>query len=205
MYKFLQRNQKKMLAVFGVFLMIVFVLPYTAFNSSGGRENPVVAYIGDEKVRANEFGQARADWEAVRRISIPVGPFQQISYVRLKLGRVAAAIEQSPELFLLLQKEALRQGIRVSPDRVDDLLAKDFNVPQSANKDDRERMRHAAEAFLLVQALYDRVLDNVKVSEPRVERRLSSDCRREAACARQPGTCRQPSARRRPPARWKDR
>ena len=174
MYRFFQRNQKKLLAVFGAFLMVVFILPTTFNSNRGARENPVVAYLGDEKVRASEFGQARADWDAVRRVAIPVGPFQQISYARLKLGRVAMEIEQSPELFLLLQKEALRQGIRIAPDRVDN-LAQEFDLRGNANAEEKERLRHAAEAFLLVQTLHDRVMDNVKVSEPRVERQLALD------------------------------
>jgi hypothetical protein len=172
MYRFFQRNQKKLLAVFGAFLMIVFILP-TTFRNSSGRENPVVAYMGDEKIRAVEVAQARADWAAVRRINVPIGPFQQIPYARLKLGRLAVEIEKSPELFLLLQKEATRQGIRVSPDRVDNVVLNEFDTRGAANPDERERMRGAAEAFLLVETLYNRVLDNVKVSEPRVERELA--------------------------------
>jgi hypothetical protein len=173
MYRFFQRNQKKLLAVFGAFLMVVFILP-TTFNRSGsGRENPVVAYIGDEKIRAQEMAQARVDWAEIRRVTIPVSAFQQIPYARLKLGRLAVEIERSPELFLLLQKEALRQGIRVAPDRVENLVFNEFDTRQRNNPDDKERVRHAAEAFLLVQTLYDRVLDNVKVSQPRVERELA--------------------------------
>ena len=93
MYRFFQRNQKKLLAIFGAFLMVVFILP-TTFRNSSGRENPVVAYMGDEKIRAVEVPPARADRAAVRRINGPIGPFQQIPYARLKLGRLAVEIEQ---------------------------------------------------------------------------------------------------------------
>src|SRR5881396_3029797 len=105
MYRFFQRNQKKLLAIFGAFLMVVFILPGTVGSGRGRRSNPVVGYLGDEKIRAMEMGQARADWDLLKRIPLRVSQFQRISWVNYKLGAVANEIDENPELFLLLQKE----------------------------------------------------------------------------------------------------
>ena len=175
MYRFFQRNQKKLLAVFGAFLMVVFILPSTVGTGGGGRQNPVVAYVGKDKIFMSELGQARADWEQLKRVRpIPISQFQQIPWVRYKLGPVLAMeIDQSPELFLLLQKEAQRMGIRAAPDRVENLLHGELEGPPNASQDDKDRRRHAAEAFVTVQSLYERLADNVKVSQPMVDHHLA--------------------------------
>lgn len=173
MYRFFQRNQKKMLAVFGAFLMVVFVLPYTAFDGGSGRANPVVAYLGDEKIYMAEMGHARADWGLLKSVSMRM-QFRYMPWVYAELGPVAQEIDKSPDLFLLLQKEARRQGIRVSPERVEALLRSELEPPPSAPPEERERRRRAGEGFLLVQGLYDRVGANVKVSEPMVDHFLAT-------------------------------
>ena len=47
MYRFIQKNNKKFLAVFAAFLMIVFILPST-MDQMGGPADPVLATIGDD-------------------------------------------------------------------------------------------------------------------------------------------------------------
>src|SRR5688572_18928296 len=137
MYRFFQRNQKKLLAVFGAFLMVVFILPSTVGSGGGGRQNPVVAYVGKDKIYLSEMGQARADWELLKRVRpISISQFQQIPWVRYKLGVVATEIDRSPELFLLLQKEAQRLGIRAAPDRIENLLHDQLQGAPNASQDD---------------------------------------------------------------------
>lgn len=171
MYRFFQRNQKKLLAVFGAFLMVVFILPSTA--GRGGRQDPVVGYVGKDKIYMTELAQARADWELLKRIPFPYSQFQRIPWVQYKLGRVAMEIEEAPELFLLLQKEARRLGIRPSPERVENLLHSELEGAANATQDDQDRRRAAAEAMVTVLSLYDRVGDNVKVTQPMVEHHLA--------------------------------
>jgi hypothetical protein len=171
MYRFFQRNQKKLLAVFGAFLMVVFILPSTA--GRGRRTDPVVGYVGSDKIRMTELAQARADWELLKRIPFTTAQFQRVPWVQFKLGRVASEIEETPELFLLLQKEAERMGIRPSPERVENLLHSELEGSPTADQEDQDRRRQAAEAFVTVQSLYDRVGDNVKVTQPMVDHHLA--------------------------------
>jgi hypothetical protein len=172
MYRFFQKNQKKLLAVFGAFLMVVFILPSTA--GRGRRQDPVVGYVGKDKIHMTELAQARADWELLKRIPYPYSQFRRVAWVEYKLGRVASEIEENPELFLLLQKEAERMGIRPSPERVENLLHSELEGPANASQDDQERRRSAAESFVTVLSLYERVGDNVKVTQPMVEHHLAT-------------------------------
>lgn len=181
MNNFFRRNQKKVLAVLGSFLMIVFILPTTCGQGGGAREDPVVAYAGDQEIHASELSQARADWEMLGRIpaqaprvamQMGMSPFQQVPYpYQLGIGLVQE-IEQRPELFLLLQKEAERNGIRIPPDRVNDAL-RQINLSPNISAEENERWRRAVESFLRVKSLYDRVTSNVKISEPVVSRQLA--------------------------------
>ena len=182
MNNFFRRNQKKLLAVLGSFLMVVFILPSTCGRGgAGGREDVVVAYAGDEKIHASELAQSKIDWETLKRIparaprvAMQMGgsPYQPVPYPYLLGLGTAMEIDQSPELFLLLQKEAERNGIKVPPDRVDSAL-REANISPNVSPEEGERWRHAVESFLRVKGLYDRVTSNVKVSEPVVMQRLA--------------------------------
>src|SRR5678816_604386 len=121
-----------------------------------------------------ELAQARADWELLKRIPYPYSQFRRVAWVEYKLGRVASEIEENPELFLLLQKEAERMGIRPSPGRVENLLLSELEGPANASQDDQDRRSSAAKAFVTVLSLYERVGDNVKVTQPMVEHHLAT-------------------------------
>lgn len=182
MTHFFRRNQKKLLAVFAAGLMIVFILPSTCGQRMNEREDPVIAYAGKDKIRASEIGAARADWDMLRRIPIrspmiaqQMGMpwYQPIPYA-YQLGTLAMEIEQTPELFLLLQKDADRAGIKVAPDRVDSAM-REINISPNISAEERQRWRRAIEAFLRVKSLHDRVTSNVKISGPVVAHQLAQN------------------------------
>jgi hypothetical protein len=179
---FFRRNQKKLLAVFAAGLMIVFILPNTCGQRTQEREDPVVAYVGEEKVHASQLGAARADWEMLRRIPVrsprvaqQLGQpwYQPIPYAYELGATLATEIEQTPELFLLLQKDADRAGIKVAPDRVDSAM-RELNISPNISAEEKERWRRAIESFLRVKSLHDRVTSNVKVSEPVIAHQLAN-------------------------------
>src|SRR5947207_13380708 len=64
MYKFFQRNQKKLLAILGSLLMVVFIIPST-FRSNVGRGETVVGTVGKAKVFAADEAQAKEDLHAL--------------------------------------------------------------------------------------------------------------------------------------------
>lgn len=169
MYKFIQKNQKKFLAVFAVGLMVVFILPPLT-----GQTDPAQAVafrLGDEKVTVTEARRAAEDWEAMTRglelqgIHFVLDGMQRRVPEELVLG-----IERDKVLFLLLQKEAQRLGLRVSQDEVNQY------APQGGP--DAPSIRRGIEGLLLVRALIDRVGDGVKPSEPRLTRELARNLQR---------------------------
>jgi hypothetical protein len=182
MNHFFRRNQKKFLAVFAALLMVMFILPFGTGQLGGGQNghDPVVAYAGKDEIHASELGNARTDWEMLKRVPIEsprvamlfgASPFQRMPYA-YQLGTLAMQIEQDPELYLLLQKEADQAGVRVGPDRVEDVL-RQINLSPNVSPEERAQWQRAVRSFLQVKSLYDRVTSNVKVSEPEVVQRLA--------------------------------
>ena len=187
MQHFFRRNQKKLLAIFAAGLMIVFILPFTGNQlGSDDREDPVIGYVDGDKVYGSELQSARGAWDMLNRITIESQPimtmFRRSPFERTpdrmpysyQLGMVTMWVERDPELFLLMQKEADRAGIRIPPDRVEDAV-RQINPSPNMSADDRERLRHAVTQFLKVKSLYDRVTSNVKVSEPVVVQHLAQN------------------------------
>ena len=72
MYRFIQKNKKKFLAIFGVLLMIVFILPAGLDQFAGGGRDPVLAKLGDDEIHASEFQAAEQDWRLLNEL--PGGP-----------------------------------------------------------------------------------------------------------------------------------
>ncbi len=178
MYNWMQANRKKMLAIFGVLLMIVFVLPSTPgmFQhqaSTGG-------YIGDEAIDRKELADAYQQWDFIARRLAPIMQ-QQLASGRAEPWQMALfsdktleSINRNPELFLLLQREGHRMGVRISEDRVNELLgllSTMMSQPNSMNEVRSRRM--AVENLLLVGGAFDRAASAIKVSRPRVDQEIA--------------------------------
>src|SRR5689334_6278314 len=123
MIKVFQRNQKKLLAIFGVLLMIVFILP-SGMKNARGISDHAVDKINGNKIYASEMRLAREEWtwlsrqpaydpQTGQRVPIPVAQLSK---------PVADDITKHPEMFLLLQKEAEQDGVQVSNDLVNSIL-----------------------------------------------------------------------------------
>lgn len=63
MHNWIKNNQKKLLAVFGVLLMVVFILP-TAPQMLQSYDTPV-GMAGNQKVLRSEMAQAHMQWEFI--------------------------------------------------------------------------------------------------------------------------------------------
>jgi len=176
MYRFLQRNNKKLLAVFAAFLMIVFILP-TTFDQMGGGQNPVLAKLGDgEELHAAELQAAEQDWQLLGNLRAGGGggAFGGAYPLVYRLGPAAAGeIQNNPRLFILLQREAKRLGITVSADRVNDLITNELQGQTPNDRQSRERLYRAVEGLLLVEGGFHRAASVIKVSEPALKHALA--------------------------------
>src|SRR4051812_23824771 len=70
MYNFIQRNKKKMLAVFGVLLMIAFTLPSSSLLNGGRGADIAYGYTSDRTLTRGEVFQARSDWEMLSKLPV---------------------------------------------------------------------------------------------------------------------------------------
>ena len=190
MYRFIQKNNKKFLAVFAAFLMIVFILPST-MNQMGGGADPVLAKIGDDvELHASEFQQAEQEWRMLSELR--AGPqtrfgggalpftyrlgWNEMSEFQLMQGAPpypVGAITQNPRMYLLLQREAQQMGIGIAEDRVNDIMVNELAGIQPPDKQSIERLRRAIANFLLVQVGFERASSVIKVSQPAVRHELA--------------------------------
>lgn len=172
MYKFIEKNRKKFLAIFAVGLMIVFILPTMPFDSgAGGRE--VAFRLGDETVNLAEARQAASDLEAVQAAA-PGAVFGLLGAMDGSVPReLIESLDENKEMFLLLQKEAEQLGVRAPEDEVGV-----YAVALAQEGVDRQAAQRAVRGLLLIRALFDRVTSGIKPSEAAVTRELARELQR---------------------------
>ena len=170
MYKFMQRNRKKMLAIFAVGLMIVFVLPQVAFDQTRGTEREVVGHVAGEALHAGELRYAHEQWRVIQQQDFPGQ-----NDVTGELALLAEEIERNPALFLLLQKEADQLGLRVSDEEVDNFLTylQRRNGQFGMRMPSPLELKPALRNVLVIRALMRRVAGGLKPSGPLVLRELA--------------------------------
>ncbi len=101
MFKFLRKYNKLLLAIFGVLLMITFLIPQamSRMSSQSGASSAVVATVGDgEKVRADQWHRVQAEMQFMQRLGLSV-------------QGVSTAQDLKPEHWYLLVREAEAAGL----------------------------------------------------------------------------------------------
>jgi hypothetical protein len=153
MTKVFQKYRKMFLAIFGVALMIVFVLPATTKNRQYHRETAFT--VGKDEV---SLADKREAIEQLRLINSVVG--QNV------LAGISRDIERKPELFLLYQIEARRMGLRASDTEAREMMTGLRRSGMRLPPD--QALLPAFKNLLLVQSLFRRVAEGVKLSEPQI-------------------------------------
>lgn len=200
MLKYIRKNQKKMLAVFSVFLMIVFILPSVTKNPRGGDsvEGTISNGSGGKiKIYGRELAQSKSEWDLLKRIQFPqmipsgVPGLSRPGLVPFvyglspivsdpatgNTGSIAYGnIERHPDMYLLLQKEAQRMGETVSPERLNSTLLtiEQYNKGLMNDEDLQPRVEQAVRNFLLVQAAYNQAASVIKISSPYRDQALAN-------------------------------
>lgn len=171
MYKTIEKYRKPLMALFGVVLMIIFILPASMKSGRGrGRHGDAAFMVGKDEVSTSDARLALQEWEELRR---DFG--QQLLVLFPTAPQLPMEIEKHKELYLLLQKEAERNNIRVPDDRVTGLLRM---MAQARRINDPEVLQRALRGALMVSALVDHVSDSVKVSKPAITRELADNGQR---------------------------
>lgn len=178
MYTFIQRNKKKLLAVFGVMLMVVFVLPFGVGNF--GQPDPTtLAYgkVGDETITRGDVGRAGQDLDALSRAGFL--PLMQLGEPPQPIfqppqGRAAAMLRETPATYALLQREARAAGVAPSEDEVAALYTQYFARVPNKTADEADAYRSAVRGFLLVRDNFRRVTADLKVTAPMVRTAIAT-------------------------------
>ena len=124
MLKYLRENNKKILAVLGVFLMIAFIIPPAAKRMSGSGGAQPIGHIGKEPVTAAEFKQAEDEWRSLTAIVNEYlrqgGEWDRLGdlprFVSMQRGGMDATS------YMLLYREAAQMGIQPDAPYVNELL-----------------------------------------------------------------------------------
>jgi hypothetical protein len=172
MYRYFERNGKKILAVLGVFLMVAFIIP-TGFRNQGGRtRGRAVGTLGKTTVYSNQIQEAKDEWGMLTQSRIYAGRSFAVSQMGVALAGLPGGqynmpdrpgeIDRHPELFYLLSTEAEKQGVRVSDDLINTILQNELLTPGV----NQALLRDAVRRVLLIGALHDRVASSVKISQP---------------------------------------
>lgn len=176
MYKLIQKYQKKLLAVFAVLLMIAFVATLGVRGPTQARSNPVVAYIGNTPIHSGEMQYAKDAWAAVREIGIgPAGQRRTLPSFFLP-GDIINAIDQHPELFLLLRNEAEQHGLQISVSTAKNLIStveRDIDVNSELPHVQFAVM--GAQGMLIIASEVNRVREAVKISQPVWQHEVAQD------------------------------
>jgi hypothetical protein len=192
MTKLIRKYQKQLLAVFGVLLMVIFIIP-SSMKSGRSFERRPIGHIGTEAVYNDDKLQAANDWQSLQRVFAQVPFLPQNRYSQelslepqpapypFELGLdLCREIEENPDLYFLLQNEARRRGIQVSMDEVGTTLANELFVsspdssagfqkasPETVGGEDRyEQIARAVSRFLPVLTLVRQLESDVKITEP---------------------------------------
>jgi len=178
MIKYFKKVEKKMLAIFSVGLMIAFALPSYMGKGRTGRD-VTIGRIGKTPVSAAEREQYRQEWNELMRI--PVGdpqrpvPLAQAAFGQVLGQYVVARIQQKPETFMLLVKEAQRLGVQVSDERVGAILQNELNIsPDTTDPQHHELIQQSVRDLVLVLGALNRATGAIKVSQPLVMHELAT-------------------------------
>ena len=196
MMKFLRDNSKKLMAIFGVILMIAFILP-AGFQGGRGPVRHPVGKFGDETIYDTDLARGKAYWELLAEhvyISPERTGGQALPLIRVltdrQMGnplfaRLAQLVAQHPNAYYLLQKEADRLGIVVTDRDVERAfdgngwairLPSNQIVPLEHVGDLQwlAPVKESVAAFMKVIAALERAQDVVKVSAPMREQALAT-------------------------------
>jgi hypothetical protein len=180
MYRWMQANSKKMMAIFAVLLMIAFVVTMVV-PPGGMQQNPdsVAGQAAGEDVTQRELMTAAQEWDFLLDRVAPVSRLLDLGefspwHMVLFSQETAEQINRDPALFLLLQREARKMGVQVNSDRLEQLDGQLRTIlPPPASVNEARWRRQALEHLLLVGGAFDRAGSALKISQPRVRQEMA--------------------------------
>lgn len=190
MYYSIKKNQKKLMAIFAVLLMVSFVATFSVGRGGGGgqRADVVAGHIGKSPVYDSELRNARDEWSwlsrwPVRSLMGQAMPLparfianaitgtegQGFTMAEFQAEEIATQavkqIDQHPEAFLLLKREAIADGLSVSPDEANSFLKNAMGMTVSSDGSNALETDAIRDMMLIAQEL-THLKQAIKVSQP---------------------------------------
>jgi hypothetical protein len=187
MNRWLREHNKKLLAIFGVALMIAFILPANFMGHGFGGPSEVGKAWG-EPLPAADVQRTANLWRALSDIRLGSrgsGPQQWVPIHAAVLGEeVAYTLDRHPVAVALLQREAARMGVTFTDAQLQQLLDRELIgvrqpdgsvIPIDDVRDKRYRAAYRAALAMLMQLRESaqRATFNVKISAPLREAELA--------------------------------
>jgi hypothetical protein len=165
MYRFLQTHSKKIMAVLGAFLMVVFIVDFRRPRSRAS--DFVIGKVAGVDVNASEVHAASSSWEYVNRHFPGLGG--------MVFGpQMALNVKDHPEILVLLQREAQQMGVQADTDDVNSLLEAPMEGQARIPRGETDQARRAISDVLRMAAAFEQAASAVKVSEPAGRRALAA-------------------------------
>jgi hypothetical protein len=174
MIKFIRKNQKKMLAIASVVLMIFFIKGLAPQGTSQGFVARTVGTLGGAKVTTADIASAANEWKLLMSLQFvdPNDPDRNSGPLVLRLlgndlaSEIQKASMQNQPLFFLLIQEAHQQGIVVTPEQFQTFITSYVRPLPDEGTPGRESVDLAVADALTVHNMIQRMGNVVKVSQP---------------------------------------
>ncbi|HEY1922903.1 MAG TPA: hypothetical protein VGG44_09050, partial [Tepidisphaeraceae bacterium] len=177
MIKIIRKNEKKIMAVFAVGLMVMFIkglVPDT--GQSGGATARTAGTLAGAKVSQTVLNGYAEEWQFVRRLyyvdpNHPNDePLSLVAYIltpelATRINASSSSSQGGPLYYLLIQ-EAVREGIIVPKEELETFLTSYVHPLPAVGTDDRENVELAVEHILMIQRMFDRAGNVIKVTRP---------------------------------------
>ncbi|HWP41023.1 MAG TPA: hypothetical protein VNL70_08855, partial [Tepidisphaeraceae bacterium] len=193
MYAYIRKNQKKLMAILGVILMIAFIIP-TGIRATRPDTEHVVGQIGSEKIYREQILAAEDEWRFIAQTVLQRNPAaagdsqqsQWVSILTMLPEQIVRPIERQPETYFLLQAEARKMGLAPNLAEAEHFLSADtagiryqgrvMSLADLSQVDPRfaDQTKRAMAQLLMVLSAFDRAVQAVKLSAPLVEHELAA-------------------------------
>lgn len=190
MYYLIKKNQKKLMAIFAVLLMISFVATIGVGRAGSGfsRSDVVVGHMGKSAIYDSEFRNSREEWAWLSRwqfrsvlgqpMKLPArliadgitggqgrAPMMLQFSAEMIGNQAVEEIDRHPEAFLLLKREALADGMQVTPDEAKSFLKNSMGMTIS-NDGSNDLEVNAIQDMMLISQELGHLKSAIKVSQP---------------------------------------
>lgn len=164
--RLLQKHEKKVLAIVGVILMVVFVSSLAPSHNGTVGIDRTIGTIDGKAVKQSETAAAQREWDLLKKLDFhPTGDEERnTSFVSLLLQGAAPQIDSRPNTFYLLLREARDRNIAPDDEEVQSLLTN--NIVPPPGFDDSDALTQAVTDFMMVFDSLEQTANMVKVTMP---------------------------------------